>query len=135
MTPESRVNRRHWRRLALSAPVQLHRGPRLSRADAPRTADARTISPGGLYVTTRDPFVYEPGEILAVSLSIPQETRRAFPFSRVAAACRVVRIDPLEGTEPPGDVGLALAFCEDGSTMLGATRNGQADGHAVCQNV
>ena len=114
-------DRRHWPRMKLSVTVRLSKrtdGP-ASDAASYETARAVDLSAGGAYVTVRTPEAsYLPGEILSVSIGVPTESRRAFPFSRLAGSCRVVRVD--ERWIPGGRIqGLALAFCADNVTMLG----------------
>jgi len=106
------------------------------------------LSVDGLYLTTRVVTSVVPGDPLTVSIWIPLERRRSFPFSRIVGLCRVVRVDDLrapstlaadpgaasqeesnvgryEGQTGPRQSetraaqGLALAFCED-VTKLGA---------------
>jgi len=105
------------------------------------------LSVDGLYLTTRVVTSVAPGDPLTVSIRIPLERRRSFPFSRIVGLCRVVRVDDLRAPstraagqgaasheggwvgrlEGQADTrqpalkaarGLALAFCED-VTKLG----------------
>ena len=113
--------RRHWPRMKLAVSVRLSKrtdGP-ISEAVSCETARAVDLSAGGAYVTVRTPESrFLPGEILSMSIGVPAESRRAFPFSRLAGSCRVVRVD--EHWIPGSHIqGLALAFCADSVTMLG----------------
>ena len=118
---ERRVyDQRRWRRVQLGIPAQLMkvRGdekPVLCLA----TVHVRELSAGGAYVTTGQQGPFVPGQVLTLSVSVPWEHRRNFPFSRITASCRVVRVDGSHDGEPGGN-GLALAFCGDSPVMLGS---------------
>ena len=112
------TDRRHWSRIRLSVPVRV--GKASGGAMSYETAQAVDLSAGGAYVTVHSPRMgFAPGEILSLSVAVPSESRQAFPFSRLAGSCRVVRVD--ERWTPGGHIrGLALAFCGNEVTMLGA---------------
>ncbi|MDP3723628.1 MAG: PilZ domain-containing protein [Candidatus Omnitrophota bacterium] len=127
-------DRRRWHRVQCSAPVQFCIGT-AQKGGVSSFLEGRStdLSVDGLYLTTRVVTSVAPGDPLTVSIRIPLERRRSFPFSRIVGLCRVVRVEDLEkewvgGSEgqvdtrqPAGKAaqGLALAFCE-GVTRLGA---------------
>lgn len=114
------VDRRHWPRKALSLLVQFGRQRGANGGALRWTGRSRDISPGGVYLTTQEGGGVMPGEALTVSISVPWELRRHFPFSRIMGPCRVVRADKVSAGERKED-GLALAFCAHGGlTLLGA---------------
>ena len=81
---------------------------------------SRDLSTGGAYVTTGEAGPFAPDDVLTVWFSIPLESRRAFPFSRIMGACRIVRVEPQATDEAGSRVGLALEFHDDRITLLGA---------------
>jgi hypothetical protein len=81
---------------------------------------SRDVSTGGVYVTTGGGDRVVPGEICTVSITIPWESRKAFPFSRIAGRCRVVRVDEVHPADEHPQQGVALAFCGD-TTLLATT--------------
>ena len=110
------VNHRRWPRVRLTAPVQLSTGAGENSAAVPiYTAQSRDVTTGGIYVTVNECPPVAVGDYLAVSVLIPQEARRSFPFSRIVGLCRVVRVERMGQAW-----GLGLAFCEDRVIMLGA---------------
>ena len=112
--------RRRGPRVRLSAPAQLSRAEAGS-PDSVASVAARAVdvSTAGMYLLADPEARIAPGEIFMVSMSIPWEFRRAFPFSLVEGACRVVRVDAVSAFDG-GKQGLALAFCGSNVTMLGA---------------
>lgn len=113
-------DRRHWPRVRLTVPVEVSLGAwGKGGAAPPFMAQSSDLSPGGLYLTTRDSGAFAPGEMLTVSIAIPWEYRQRFPFSRLMGPCRVVRVDQM-ATEQGAAHGVALAFCGTGAvTLLG----------------
>jgi hypothetical protein len=81
------------------------------------TAD---LSTGGVLLTTAHPGPFAMGDILTVSISIPWKYRRVFPFSRLVGSCQVVRIEAFSDVGRPKRWSLALEFCGNRPTMLGA---------------
>ena len=113
-------DRRHSPRVRLAVPVQVARtGGEEGGALASTAVQSRDLSLCGLYVIVAGEASVAPGEVLTVSVSIPWECRRAFPFSRVAGSCRVVRVEPAASQDGP-TTGVALAFCGDGVTQFGS---------------
>ena len=116
-------DRRRNNRVRLKVPVQLSTS---SGADAHgvsmHTYGGQTsdMAAGGIFVTTREEGLFLPGDLIRLTITIPEEARRVVPFSRIVGSARVVRIEPatLENGEP--GQGLALAFCGNDTTFLGA---------------
>ncbi len=112
-------NRRRWERIPLAVPVSISYQVAADECGTSSNAWCTAVSVGGMFMMTKDGQAFRPEEILAVSMRIPREARRAFPFSHVAGHCRIVRIEPTVGPEGRA-YGLALAWCEDSMTFLGA---------------
>ena len=114
------LNRRRWRRVKLSVPVQVGKGAEGVGALSEQHAGwSKSMSPGGVYVTTREGGSFVPGELLRVSVSVPWESRKVFPFAWLAGSGRVVRVEDLSTPEEGRQTGLAIEFFED-MTVLGA---------------
>jgi c-di-GMP-binding flagellar brake protein YcgR len=114
-------DRRRFRRIRLAVPVRYGTGIASEGHEVcPRFGESSDLSTGGIAFTTKDPGSFSPGEVLEVSITIPWEARRAFPFSRILGRCRVVRVEerPAEGGATLRRV--ALEFCGDQVTLLGA---------------
>lgn len=117
MFPESGVrerrseNRRRHARVGLSVPVQFGRGREQEKASAlAYVGQSRDVGTGGVYLTTQGSGSFVPGDILNVSIPIPWEAQRGFPFSRITGIGRVVRVEAQ---------GVAVEFCRHQLTMLG----------------
>lgn len=114
--------RRGQRRIQLSAPMEFGKGSggkgELIYFSSGQSLD---VSTSGVRFVTQEPGPFESGEVLAVSLEIPNETRPAFPFSRLVGFARVVRV--LEEEPQPEEGGqryVALKFCEGETKFVGA---------------
>ncbi len=113
--------RRRWRRARLAVPVRFGKGTEATAQQRfPWVGLARDVSAGGSYVTTSGRGVFVPGDLLTVSMVIPWELRRLFPFSRIAGPSRVVRVEEVSTETDEPQTGLALEFCLDRLTRLGA---------------
>ncbi len=112
-------NRRRWQRIPLAVPVSISYQVAADERGTSSNAWCTAVSAGGLFMITKDEQPLMPEEILAVSMHIPREARRAFPFSHVTGCCRIVRIDRQAWWKGRAH-GLALAWCEDSMTFLGA---------------
>lgn len=105
-------NRRRYPRVRLAVPVLIgRRGQAAAEGVSRQVVASIEVSPGGLYILTEEGDRFVPGEIVAVSLTVPWELRNLFPFSRMVGSCRVVRV---EGRA------VALAFCEANTMLLGS---------------
>ncbi len=112
-------DRRHWTRAVIEIPVEVSREKTgRGAAFSAVTAQASNISAGGVYLAISEEPSVRVGEILRVSITIPAELRRMFPFSLIEGPSRVVRVETVSVPEERLQ-GLALAFCE-GMTRLGA---------------
>ena len=112
--------RRRQPRVRLMVPVLCGKaaGPERGR-DLPHRGWSKDLSAEGVYALLREGNVMVPGEVVAVDVEIPWESRRAFPFSRIAGTARVVRVDHLPAASNNPAWGVALSFCSD-ITKLGA---------------
>lgn len=115
------LNRRRYPRAKLSVPVHIGRAERGSgQGVSASTAESVELSPGGIYVATKGGEHFVPGDMVSVSVTIPWEGRAVFPFSRIAGSCRVVRVDRASAGSSADVQGVALAFCEQGTMLLGS---------------
>lgn len=114
------MERRQQPRVRLAVPVLCGKAEAHERGrELPWSGWSKDLSAQGVYAMLRERQDVSPGEIVAVDVEIPWESRRAFPFSRIAGTARVVRVDHLAGTTNNPVCGVALAFCQD-VTRLGA---------------
>ena len=118
-------DRRQWPRVKLSVPVQFGKGSggkgELLYFSAGESLD---IGSNGVVFTTNEPGPFVPGEVLALSIAIPWESRRKFPFSRIVGFGRVLRIEEGPRSEEGEQLRVALEFCADRMTLLGAIVTG-----------
>ena len=113
-------DRRQSRRVKLAVPVQFRRASdETAQGVYQDTGWSADISSTGLYLTTGAVGDFASGAILKVSVVIPWELRRTFPFSRVAGWCRVARVEEVPAVHG-ARTGVGLAFCENQITLLGA---------------
>ena len=108
------IDRRRHRRIDLTLPILA----RLSSDGTGATFKegvAKNVSLAGVYFTTAGWHALDRDEVMTVSVSIPPEKARNFPFSRLAGRGRVVRVEELAKIESPGPTlyGVALEFGED----------------------
>ena len=114
--------RRSQRRIQLSAPMEFGKGSggkgELIYFSSGHSLD---VSTSGVRMVTNEPGPFTLGEILAVSIEIPWETRRVFPFSRILGFARVARVIEEEPrSEEVGQRHVAMEFCQGETTLLGA---------------
>ncbi len=97
------VEKRRFRRLGLSLPAKIRR---ISSDGKEEIQDGATInvSFNGAYVVDVKLKDIRPEDELIISLSVPRDDARDFPFSRLIGKARVVRIE---------EQGIALEFNED----------------------
>ncbi len=114
-------DRRRRNRIKLSVPVQFGKGAagkgEVLYFSSGQSAD---LSTGGVYFTTSEPGPFTSGEVLAVSIAVPWELRRLFPFSRIVGSGRVVRIEEQTAASNDGRRGVAVEFNPSATTLLGA---------------
>ena len=114
-----RVDRRRWNRVSLAVPVAMGTGAAEGGEGVSLwTGQTKDLSPTGVYVTSHEYGSIAPGDVLEVSIVVPKDARRFFPFSRILGPCRVVRKDEVQ-TPQGSATGLALSFCEERMTLLG----------------
>lgn len=86
------VDKRKFKRLDLSIPMTLKR---ISSDGKENTVTGLTsnISYNGTYVREANIKDLKPEENLHISLSVPRDDTRDFPFSRLTGKARVVRVE------------------------------------------
>lgn len=97
------AEKRQFKRLDLSLPMALSC---ISGDDKKHEQEGVTlnVSYNGAYVADIEIKNLRPNDTLKISLSVPREEARDFPFSRVVGKARVVRVDK---------DGVAVEFSED----------------------
>ena len=120
MFGERSFNRRRGPRVGLSVPVHVSKQAGESGGAVSRyMAQSTNLSAGGVYLILSEGGTFVPGELVHVSITVPWEARRAFPFSRIVGSSRVVRVEDASATQERGK-GVALAFCERHVRLFGA---------------
>ena len=115
------IDRRRHRRIDLTVPILARRNTDGNGA-AFKQGVAKNLSLAGVYFTTAGWHELTKDEIMTVSVSIPPERVRSFPFSRLAGRGRVVRIEELAkvASDGPTLYGVALEFGEDLTVLTAA---------------
>ena len=126
MTPVKTAGseRRRHRRVPLAVRV-LAKRVRVGECGVFEAGQTTDVSLAGVYFTTAAWRDVQPQEMLTVSVSVPREQSRDFPFSRLAGRGRVVRVDPM-GAAMPGSpqVGVAVEFADDLTVLSAAPEHG-----------
>ena len=86
------VEKRSFKRLDLSLPTELRRETRDGNWES-QEGVTLNVSYNGAYVSDISNNNIKPEDTLAVSLSVPRDDARDFPFSRIAGKARVVRVE------------------------------------------
>lgn len=115
------IDRRRHRRIDLTVPILARRNSEGNGATF-KEGVAKNLSLAGLYFTTAGWRALEQDEVMTISVSVPPEKVRNFPFSRLAGRGRVVRVEELAKVahEGPTLFGIALEFGEDLTVLTAA---------------
>lgn len=115
------IDRRRHRRIDLTVPILARRNTDGMAAPF-KQGVAKNLSLAGVYFTTVGWHELTADEIITVSVSVPPEKVRNFPFSRLAGRGRVVRVEELAkvASEGPALFGVALEFGEDLTVLTAA---------------
>ena len=97
------VEKRQHKRLDLSLPTVLRRISGAGKQDE-QEGITLNVSYNGAYISDIETKNIKPRETLNMSLSVPRDDSRDFPFSRIIGKATVVRVEKQ---------GLALEFAED----------------------
>lgn len=102
------VEKRRFKRLDLSLPMRLRHISGTGKED---TIDSITanVSYNGAYVLDIDLKNLKPNDELHMTLSVPRDETRDFPFSRLTGRAKVIRVE---------EDGIALEFDEDISRLF-----------------
>jgi c-di-GMP-binding flagellar brake protein YcgR len=87
------IDRRQQRRADLRAQVVIRNLEDAQADQQPFIGRVRNVSLSGVYAFVPAAFSVPPGSSVAISVSIPQESTRQFPFVRLLGKGWVVRID------------------------------------------
>ena len=116
--------RRRHRRVSLSVPV-LAKRMGMEERGVFETGETQDVSLAGVYFTTSAWRDVQPQEVLTVSIAVPREQSRDFPFSRLAGRGRVVRVGPADDATPKEPrLGIALEFAEDLTVLTAPPEHG-----------
>ena len=116
----SSEDRRRQHRVRLSVPVLFNKSEAWGEERfSSHNGRSKDLSTGGVYLTTSEGEAVSPGELLRVSIAVPRDARRAFPFSRIVGSCRVLRVEVVSSAQGV-EKGLALAFCGGDLQLFGA---------------
>ena len=102
------VEKRQSKRLDISLPINVNRGA----ADKKREAQeglTLNLSYHGAYVINIDIKNIKPQDKVNISLSVPKDDRRDFPFSRLTGEAEVMRVEK-DGVSLKFDEGIARLF-------------------------
>jgi len=97
------VEKRKFKRLDLSLPMTLKRASDREKQEE-QEGVTLNVSYNGAYVVDINIKAIKSKDMLSISLSVPRDDARDFPFSRFIGKARVVRIEK---------EGIALEFTED----------------------
>jgi len=86
------VEKRSSKRLNLSLPIKLRRVAEEGRGETVETVTSN-VSYNGAYISNINLKNLKPDENLHITLSVPREEARDFPFSRLIGNARVVRTE------------------------------------------
>ena len=115
------IDRRRHRRIDLAVPILARRNYD-GQTSVFKEGVAKNLSLAGVYFTTVGWKELTKDEVMTISVSVPPEKVRNFPFSRLAGRGRVVRVDELArvASEGPALYGIALEFGEDLTVLTAA---------------
>lgn len=102
------VEKRRSKRLGLSLPMKLRLVTEKGRGEAVEGITSN-VSYEGAYIRNIDLKNIKPNDSLHISLSVPRDEARDFPFSRIIGGARVVRAE---------NEACALEFNEDISRLF-----------------
>ena len=130
------LEKRQHRRADVEGRVELRSfGVSSGQSATPVVGRADNVSLAGVYVRVPSPFPWLAGTAVSCAVNIPQDATKQFPFARLVATGRIVRVFPPkspsgkssassssreEGKDAgsTADVGVAIAFTSD-VTALG----------------
>lgn len=124
-TQQQAAERRRYRRIQLALPMQA----RKIESEEPgnfKDGVTKDISLAGVYFTTSAWQQIDCDESLMISVAVPRERARDFPFSRLAGRGRVIRVEELAKVRETGPrlFGVAVEFGDD-LTVLTTTPENQ----------
>ena len=124
---QGEVERRRGRRVNLEAPVLVRR----SDGGAPQPFQehkTRNIGLTGVYfeAAAEADHTFSVNDVVTASVSVPESQRRDFPFTRVIARGRVVRVMdvPAQGQHHGKRIGIALEFGNDVTALTALPARG-----------
>ncbi len=108
------VERRRGRRARIQAPIIIRPLSETTPAKPSRNELAQDVSLAGVYFETDSGDTYAVNDVIMTSISVPESSTRAFPFTRLAGRSRVVRVSELPSEDANRKrFGIALEFGDD----------------------
>ena len=108
MKPGDFTEKRKFKRLDLSIPLKIRHALANGREERLECA-TEDVSYNGAYISGIDISNINKVDKLNISLSVPKDSSRDFPFSRIVGKARIVRIEK---------DGIALEFTEEMSRLF-----------------
>ena len=102
------MEKRRFKRIDMSLPMRLRHILSNGKEEIVDTITSN-VSYNGAFITEKTPESIKPEDNLHISLSIPRDNTRDFPFSRLTGKAKVVRVE---------ESGVALEFNEEISRLL-----------------
>jgi hypothetical protein len=103
MRVEDFVEKRRFKRLGMALPMKIRRASDEGKEDV-GIGITINVSFNGAYVQSINIKDINPEDNINISLSVPRDEARDFPFSRIVGKAKVVRVE---------DEGIGLEFSED----------------------
>ena len=118
------AERRRYRRIPLRVRLLVKRTLSAQEGSS-EPGETKDVSLAGVYFTTATWKQVQPHEVVTVSVAVPRDQTRDFPFSRLAGRARVVRVETIQG-EMTGEprLGVALEFGDDLTVLTAAPEHG-----------
>ena len=113
--------RRRHRRIELAVPI-VTKPQQEAQGGEFKTGVTRNLSLAGTLFETGQYHILRAEDLLMVSISIPRDKARGFPFSRLAGRARIVRVSELAKAEEEGPrlLEVALEFGKDLTVLTAA---------------
>ncbi len=111
MATQSVVDRRRERRIGLAAvTVAIRNLDQKSASKSPITGRAHDVSLTGVLANVPAPFSLRPGTPVSCEITVPRESRKQFPFTRIVGEGWIVRVHQHESKDAGASADVAIAF-------------------------
>lgn len=102
------IERRRHRRIGLDLPIELHPLEAQGKKAARFTGRTKDVGLAGVLAVMPASFPLAAGAAVGVSVTVPPESSRQFPFSKLVGRGWIVRVMPAST-----EVGVAIALTSD----------------------